>query len=98
MRYSLRVILYVIWNIFLLILWCIQKYEFLNIYLQAYVSILYLQKFKNFQIILRGKPVQQFNIAEDLVHKKVVIYRPQLSASSKEVYALQEQISLFLFA
>uniref|UniRef100_A0A5B7BTN5 Putative MORC family CW-type zinc finger protein 3 n=1 Tax=Davidia involucrata TaxID=16924 RepID=A0A5B7BTN5_DAVIN len=53
--------------------------------LRAYISILYLRKFTNFQIILRGKPVEQFNIADELKYPKVVMYRPQLATASKEV-------------
>ncbi|XP_059437585.1 protein MICRORCHIDIA 2-like [Corylus avellana] len=53
--------------------------------LRAYVSILYLRKFTNFSILLRGKPVQQLNIAEELKHSKVIIYRPQLGVGSNEV-------------
>ncbi|XP_057468668.1 protein MICRORCHIDIA 2-like [Actinidia eriantha] len=53
--------------------------------LRAYASILYLRKFTNFQIILRGTPVEQFNIADELKYPKVVMYRPQLAMTSKEV-------------
>lgn len=53
--------------------------------LRAYVSILYLRKFTNFRIILRGKPVEQLNIGDELKYPKVVLYRPQLAATSKEV-------------
>lgn len=52
--------------------------------LRAYASILYLRKFTNFQIILRGKPVDQFNIASDLNYSEVITYRPQVAATSKE--------------
>ncbi|KAG8478210.1 hypothetical protein CXB51_028173 [Gossypium anomalum] len=52
--------------------------------LRAYASMLYLRKFNNFQIILRGKPVQQFNIADELQYPKVVTYKPQVAAGSKE--------------
>lgn len=52
---------------------------------QAYISILYLRKFKNFDIILRGKPVQQYNILDDLKFLEVLMYRPQLGKASKEV-------------
>lgn len=47
--------------------------------------MLYLRKFNNFQIILRGKPVQQFNIADELQYPKVVTYKPQVAAGLKEV-------------
>lgn len=52
--------------------------------LRAYVSILYLREFSNFKIILRGKPVDQFNIVDDLIHSKVISYRPQLAMASNE--------------
>ncbi|XP_021908301.1 protein MICRORCHIDIA 2-like [Carica papaya] len=54
--------------------------------LRAYASILYLRKFKNFNIILRGKPVQQCNIADELKYVQTVKYRPQV-AVLKEVVA-----------
>ncbi|XP_073122621.1 protein MICRORCHIDIA 2-like [Henckelia pumila] len=53
--------------------------------LRAYASILYLKKFMNFKIILRGTPVEQYIIADDLKHSKVFIYRPISVATSKEV-------------
>ncbi|KAF6160526.1 hypothetical protein GIB67_019466 [Kingdonia uniflora] len=53
--------------------------------LRAYASILYLKKFANFQIILRGKPVQQSSFADLLKFWEVVTYRPQLGPTSKEV-------------
>lgn len=53
--------------------------------LRAYASILYLRKFSNFQIILRGKPVEQHNIVDELRFPKVATYRPQLGIASKEV-------------
>ncbi|XP_073038347.1 protein MICRORCHIDIA 2-like isoform X1 [Primulina eburnea] len=53
--------------------------------LRAYASILYLKKFINFKIILRGKPVEQYIIADDLKHSKVVTYRPISGVTSKEV-------------
>lgn len=52
---------------------------------QAYTSILYLKKFTNFSIILRGKPVEQYNILDELKLTKVITYRPQLAGTSKEV-------------
>ncbi|XP_039011396.1 protein MICRORCHIDIA 2-like [Hibiscus syriacus] len=52
--------------------------------LRAYASMLYLRKFNNFQIILRGKPVQQFNIADELQYPEVVTYKPQVATGSKE--------------
>ncbi|KAL5713378.1 hypothetical protein ACHQM5_015458 [Ranunculus cassubicifolius] len=53
--------------------------------LRAYVSILYLRPFKNFEIILRGKPVQQNYIVDDLKFTEVVMYKPKLGKASKEV-------------
>lgn len=53
--------------------------------LRAYASILYLRKFTNFKIILRGKPVQQLYIADDLRYSKAITYRPTVGVSSKEV-------------
>ncbi|XP_051120737.1 protein MICRORCHIDIA 2-like [Andrographis paniculata] len=52
--------------------------------LRAYASILYLRKFTNFKIILRGKPVEQYSIKEDLRHSKRVIYTPHVGPSSRE--------------
>ncbi|XP_056169788.1 protein MICRORCHIDIA 2-like isoform X3 [Syzygium oleosum] len=53
--------------------------------LRAYASILYLRKFTNFKILLRGKPVDQYNIADNLKYSKVVPYKPHGAAASKEV-------------
>ncbi|CAH1421547.1 unnamed protein product [Lactuca virosa] len=53
--------------------------------LRAYASMLYLKKFKNFKIFLRGKPVEQFNIADDLKHPQVVTYRPQANSMKDAV-------------
>nr|XP_043614992.1 protein MICRORCHIDIA 2-like isoform X2 [Erigeron canadensis] len=53
--------------------------------LRAYASMLYLRKFKNFTIFLRGKPVEQFSMVDDLKHKEVVIYRPQVSSVKEAV-------------
>ncbi|KAG0473083.1 hypothetical protein HPP92_014940 [Vanilla planifolia] len=55
--------------------------------LRAYSSILYLRKFSNFEIILRGKPVEQIKIADELKFKKVVTYKPQTDTSSEAVSA-----------
>ncbi|GMI78285.1 microrchidia 2, CRT1 Homologue 1 [Hibiscus trionum] len=52
--------------------------------LRAYASMLYLRKFNNFQIILRGKPVQQYNIADELQYPNVITYKPQVATGSKE--------------
>ncbi|PUZ39519.1 hypothetical protein GQ55_9G320900 [Panicum hallii var. hallii] len=53
--------------------------------LRAYTSILYLKKFDNFRIILRGKPVEQICIIDELKFKKVVTYKPQVSHDSQVV-------------
>ncbi|KAK4417395.1 protein MICRORCHIDIA 2 [Sesamum alatum] len=53
--------------------------------LRAYSSILYLRKFMNFRIILRGKPVEQFSIVDDLKYSKVVTYSPHVGPAPKEV-------------
>ncbi|KAJ6736790.1 ZINC FINGER CW-TYPE COILED-COIL DOMAIN PROTEIN 3 [Salix viminalis] len=52
--------------------------------LRAYASILYLRKFTNFSIVLRGKPVQHFNLVDDLKYSKTVSYKPQVG-TIKEV-------------
>ncbi|CAL9228311.1 unnamed protein product [Arabidopsis halleri] len=44
--------------------------------LRAYASMLYLEKFENFKIILRGIPVEQFNIADELRYSKIIKYKP----------------------
>ncbi|KAF8101138.1 hypothetical protein N665_0210s0073 [Sinapis alba] len=48
--------------------------------LKAYISMLYLKKLKNFKIILRGIPVEQFNIADELRYPETIIYKPQAAA------------------
>ncbi|XP_059642818.1 protein MICRORCHIDIA 2-like [Cornus florida] len=60
--------------------------------LRAYASILYLRKFKNFEIILRGKPVEQLNIANELKYPNVITYRPQLGIASKEEVSVETTI------
>ncbi|CAN1813964.1 Protein MICRORCHIDIA 2 [Linum perenne] len=52
--------------------------------LRAYASVLYLRKFTNFKIILRGKPVEQYIIAEHLLSPKKVIYKPQVATAMNE--------------
>ncbi|KAL0872455.1 hypothetical protein Bca101_022160 [Brassica carinata] len=47
--------------------------------LRAYASMLYLEKFKNFKIILRGIPVKQFNIADEFRHPEIIKYKPQIA-------------------
>ncbi|CAL5197531.1 unnamed protein product [Lathyrus oleraceus] len=49
--------------------------------LRAYVSLLYLRKFPNFKIILRGKPVDHVDITDELKHSEVINYKPQLAAA-----------------
>ncbi|OEL14793.1 Protein MICRORCHIDIA 1 [Dichanthelium oligosanthes] len=44
-----------------------------------------LRKFDNFQIILRGKPVEQICITDELKFKKVVTYKPQIALDSQVV-------------
>ncbi|CAN1190565.1 Protein MICRORCHIDIA 2 [Linum perenne] len=51
---------------------------------KAYASVLYLRKFTNFKIILRGKPVDQYTIAEHLLSPKIVTYRPQMATATSE--------------
>lgn len=53
--------------------------------LRAYTSVLYLRRPTNFNIILRGKPVEYHNIADDLKFSKVITYKPQLGPGIKEV-------------
>ncbi|OAO97123.1 hypothetical protein AXX17_AT4G41430 [Arabidopsis thaliana] len=44
--------------------------------LRAYASMLYLKRFNNFKIILRGIPVEQFNIADELRLPETIKYNP----------------------
>ncbi|PKU73103.1 protein MICRORCHIDIA 2 [Dendrobium catenatum] len=55
--------------------------------LRAYSSILYLRTFTNFQIILRGKPVEQIKIADELKFRKAVTYKPQTGLASEDAVA-----------
>lgn len=55
--------------------------------LRAYSSILYLRKFTNFEIILRGKPVEQVNITDEMKFKEVKTYKPQTRLGSEEAVA-----------
>lgn len=64
-------------------------------YDQAYASILYLRRFTDFKIILRGKPVQQYDIKDDLKYVDIVPYKPQL-AILKEVSYLSFFPATFL--
>ncbi|KAK7360108.1 hypothetical protein VNO77_02084 [Canavalia gladiata] len=51
---------------------------------RAYASMLYLRRFSNFKIILREKPVAQFNIADELKYSEVIRYKPQQAVASNE--------------
>uniref|UniRef100_A0A7I4CVD8 HTH merR-type domain-containing protein n=1 Tax=Physcomitrium patens TaxID=3218 RepID=A0A7I4CVD8_PHYPA len=51
--------------------------------LRAYASILYLKLPEHFKIILRGQPVEHYDIAEDLKFKEYIIYRPQIGPSKE---------------
>lgn len=55
--------------------------------LRAYSSILYLRKFTNFEIILRGKPVEQIKITDEMKFKEVITYKPQTSLGSEDAVA-----------
>ena len=66
-------------------------------FLQEYASILYHRKFENFLIILRGKPVQQHNIADELQFSKVIPYRPNLGIGAKEVTFVMDISNFVLF-
>lgn len=86
LRYSLRVrcIYCFAWR--LLVHMYSELFIYINlIFLQAYASILYLRKFSNFQIILRGKPVQQIKIVDELKFSKTVTYKPQTGVGSEDV-------------
>lgn len=56
--------------------------------------MLYLKKFKNFKIILRGIPVEQFNIADELRYPETIMYKPHAAAVD---YVIQTKASLFSF-
>ncbi|KAL1215547.1 Protein MICRORCHIDIA 1 [Cardamine amara subsp. amara] len=58
--------------------------------LRAYISMLYLKKFKNFKIILRGIPVEQFNIADEFRHPQTIMYKPQ--AATMEYVATEIKV------
>ncbi|XP_065005832.1 protein MICRORCHIDIA 2-like isoform X4 [Musa acuminata AAA Group] len=53
--------------------------------LRAYASILYLRKFSSFQIILRGKPVEQVNLADEMKFMKTITYKPQVCKDAEDV-------------
>lgn len=48
-------------------------------FLQVYLSILYLRIPQAFKIMLRGKVVQQHNVADDLKHPQYILYKPQVA-------------------
>jgi len=56
--------------------------------------MLYLKKFKNFKIILRGVSVAQFNIADEFRHPETIMYKPQAAAVD---YVIQTKTSSFSF-
>ncbi|CAL8988810.1 unnamed protein product [Prunus brigantina] len=53
--------------------------------LRAYASILYLRTFTNFKIVLRGKPIQQYHIKDDLKYLEVKTYRPQITTLNEVI-------------
>ncbi|PQM37136.1 protein MICRORCHIDIA 2-like [Prunus yedoensis var. nudiflora] len=53
--------------------------------LRAYASILYLRTFTNFKIVLRGKPIQQHYIKDDLKYLEVKTYRPQITTLNEVI-------------
>ncbi|CAL9074030.1 unnamed protein product [Musa acuminata var. zebrina] len=46
--------------------------------LRAYISILYLHMPENFRIILRGEVVEPHHVANDLMYRECILYRPQV--------------------
>ncbi|KAJ4788529.1 hypothetical protein LUZ62_039775 [Rhynchospora pubera] len=46
--------------------------------LRAYASVLYLHMPENFEIILRGEPVEPHHIANDLMYRECILYRPNV--------------------
>lgn len=57
-----------------------QKYiaNRLHYSLRAYISILYLRIPERFRIILRGQVVEPHHIANDLIYRECVLYKPQV--------------------
>lgn len=58
----------------------IQNHSFLTpsfLYIQAYLSILYLHVPDNFYIILRGRVVEYHNIVNDLKFPEFIEYKPR---------------------
>lgn len=54
---------------------------------QAYLSILYLRTPETFQIILRGRLVENHNLANDLKFQEFILYRPQSGGCVEVVWA-----------
>ncbi|WZZ58043.1 hypothetical protein YC2023_058150 [Brassica napus] len=48
-------------------------------YVNVYLSILYLRIPEAFKIVLRGKVVQQHNVADDLKHPQYILYKPHVA-------------------
>ncbi|KAJ1690581.1 hypothetical protein LUZ63_014736 [Rhynchospora breviuscula] len=46
--------------------------------LRAYASVLYLHMPENFEVILRGEPVEPHHIANDLMYRECILYRPNV--------------------
>lgn len=44
-----------------------------------------MRKFSNFHIILRGKPVEQVSIADELKFIKTITYKPQVGVDGESV-------------
>ncbi|XP_042376026.1 protein MICRORCHIDIA 6 isoform X1 [Zingiber officinale] len=51
--------------------------------LRAYISILYLRIPQNFRIVLRGEVVKPHNIANDLIYRECILYKPQACGVSE---------------
>ncbi|KAG6510237.1 hypothetical protein ZIOFF_028246 [Zingiber officinale] len=51
--------------------------------LRAYISILYLRIPQNFRIVLRGEVVRPHNIANDLIYRECILYKPQACGVSE---------------
>jgi hypothetical protein len=45
--------------------------------------MLYLKKFKNFKIIIRGIPVEQFNIADGFRFPEIIKYKPHTATTEQ---------------
>ncbi|XP_073003545.1 protein MICRORCHIDIA 6-like isoform X2 [Typha latifolia] len=51
--------------------------------LRAYASVLYLHMPENFRIVLRGEVVEPHNIANDLIYRECVLYKPQVGGNTE---------------